>query len=113
MRNLKFFPGMTLLSVLQKFFKPKRIGFATDVDGVYDLNGNVLERLDVKMFEEMLAGIGESKGEGKEDVTGGMLRKLQRLYEMEHKCNAYVFRGNYENLKKFLQGEKVGTEVII
>jgi len=105
--------GDDIVVRLAEVFKPKRIGFATDVDGVYDLNGNVLERLDVKMFEEMLAGIGESKGEGKEDVTGGMLRKLQRLYEMEHKCNAYVFRGNYENLKKFLQGEKVGTEVII
>ncbi len=108
--RIEVLSGDDIVVHLAEAFKAKRIGFATDVDGVY-LNGNVVEKLDRNMLEKMLAEIGES--EGKEDVTGGMLRKLQRLYEMGHKCSAYVFKGNYENLKKFLQGEKVGTEVII
>jgi len=108
--RIEVLSGDDIVVHLAEAFKVGRIGFATDVDGVYDLNGNVVEKLDRNMLE-MLAEIGENKG--KEDVTGGMLRKLQRLYEMGHKCSAYVFRGSYENLKKFLQGEKVGTEVII
>lgn len=109
--RIEVLSGDDIVVHLAEAFKAGRIGFATDVDGVYDLNGNVVEKLDRTLLEKMLAEIGENKG--KEDVTGGMLRKLQRLYEMGHKCSAYVFRGSYENLKKFLQGEKVGTEVII
>ena len=109
--RIEVLSGDDIVVHLAEAFKAGRIGFATDVEGVFDLNGNVVEELDRNMLEEMLAGVRES--EGKEDVTGGMLRKLQRLYEMGHKCRVYVFKGSYENLKRFLQGEKVGTEVIV
>ncbi|KUJ92832.1 MULTISPECIES: isopentenyl phosphate kinase [Archaeoglobus] len=109
--KIEVLSGDDIVAHLAEAFKAEKIGFATDVEGVYDFNGNVIDRLDRSLLEEMIAKGGVAKG--KEDVTGGMLRKLQKLYEMGHGCKAYVFKGNYENLKKFLQGEKVGTEVII
>ncbi len=109
--KIEVLSGDDIVVHMAEAFKAKKIGFATDVEGIFDFDGSIVDRLDRSLLEEMIARGAETKE--KEDVTGGMLRKLQRLYEMGHKCKAYVFKGNYENLKKFLQGEKVGTEVII
>ncbi len=103
--------GDDIVTYLAEKLEAEKIGFATDVEGVLDGKA-VIERLDRDLLRRLLER--DEGGMGKKvDVTGGMLRKLQKLYEMKHKCRIFVFEGSYENLKKFLMGEKVGTEVVL
>ncbi len=103
--------GDDIVTHLAEELEAEKIGFATDVDGVKD-NDSVIEKLDRELLRKLLERKEAASGK-KVDVTGGMLRKLQKLYEMKHRCRIFVFKGNYENLKKFLMDEEVGTEVIL
>ena len=110
-RGIEVLSGDDIVIHLSEHTKPSRIGFATDVDGVL-YRGEVLGRLDRETFEDLIRSEGAEKGE-RVDVTGGMLKKVQKIFELKSKCEVFVFRGNYSNIKKFLNGGKVGTEVIL
>jgi len=83
---------------IAKALKADRVGFATDVEGVI-VDGRVVEEI------RELEGIGTA--EGKEDVTGGMRGKVEMI--LKNGIDAYIF--HFEDIDKFLKGEKVGTLV--
>lgn len=109
--GIKVLSGDDLATHLAEKLKADKIGFATDVEGIYDEKGKVMEVANRSEIERLLSKRGGL--EKKEDVTGGMFRKLIKVCEMGHRCKVFVFKGNYENLKKFFRDEKVGTEVIL
>ncbi len=83
---------------IAKALKVSRVGFATDVEGVI---------VDGKVMEEIESAESVGLAEGKEDVTGGMRGKVEMI--LRGGINAYVF--HYEDIDKFLKGERVGTLV--
>ena len=105
--GIEVLSGDDIVIHLAERLRPSCIGFATDVDGVM-VNGKVVEKLSAEDMEK----IGDEGG-SRVDVTGGMLKKIQKVFRMSYRCEIFVFRGNYNNLKRFLKGEKVGTEVIL
>jgi isopentenyl phosphate kinase len=105
--GIEVLSGDDIVIHLAECIKPSRIGFATDVDGVL-LKGKVVERLDIETVERI-----GYEGREKTDVTGGMLNKIRKVFSMNHRCEVFIFRGDYGNLKRFLKGEKVGTEVVL
>jgi len=95
--------GDDLVVEFAEKFRTERIGFATNVDGVI-VGGKVVG----KFFRGM-----EADKIGERDATGKMHGKLEKILSMKHKCRVFIFRGSGENVKKFLRGEEVGTEVIL
>ena len=87
----------------------RRIGFATDVDGIY-FDNTVIEEISNSNINKILKKINTTTS--KSDVTGGMRGKILNLMELKN-TKAYVFKGSYENIKKFLNGEDVGTKIVI
>lgn len=102
--NLKFgiTSGDDLVVEFAEKFGAERIGFATNVDGVI-VDGKVVKKFTREMKADV---IGES------DATGRMMGKIEKIFAMKQKCRVFIFRGIGENVKKFLRGEEVGTEVI-
>lgn len=105
--NIEILSGDEIVVNLAEKLKASRIGFATDVDGVM-MDGKVVK----KFRAEELARVKQEGGE-KVDVTGGMLNKLEKVFGMNHRCEVFIFRGNYSNIRDFLQNRKVGTEVVL
>jgi len=103
-KRFEILSGDRIAVELAKVFKPKRVGFATDVEGVI-INGKVVDEIDRAEIEGILKEIGNA--EGKADVTGGMLGKIKSILEIE--TDVYVFHAR--DLDKFLKGEKVGTSI--
>ncbi len=101
-KKFEILSGDRIAVELAKVFKPKRVGFATDVEGII-IDGKVLDELDRSDIESILKDIGTAKD--KSDVTGGMLGKIKSILEIE--TDVYVFHA--KDLDKFLKGEKVGT----
>lgn len=101
--NFEIISGDDLVVKLAEDFKAELVGFATNVDGIY-VNGKVVE----KFTRDLRA---DSFGES--DATGSMRRKIERIFGMKHTCRVFIFRGNWENVKKFLSGKAIGTEVIL
>lgn len=102
--NLKFgiTSGDELVVEFAEKFRAERIGFATNVDGVI-VDGKVVKKFTREMKADI---IGES------DATGKMMGKIEKIFTMKHKCRVFIFMGSRENVKKFLKGEEVGTEVM-
>ncbi len=114
-KGIEVLSGDDIVVDLSKHLKPSRIGFATDVDGVL-YRGAVVEKLDrrlLSLIESEAAEMSKAGREERTDVTGGMLKKMQKIFELKLRCEVFVFKGDYSNIKKFLDGEKVGTEVIL
>jgi len=94
---------------LAKQLRIKRMGFATDVDGIY-INNKVVEEINSSNIKEVLDKIDFTVS--KSDVTGGMKGKILNLMELKN-TKVYVFKGSYENIRKFLKGKDVGTKIVI
>lgn len=84
---------------IAKVFRADKVGFATDVDGVY-LNGKLSDVVTLKDLDK----IGLSSGI---DVTGGMRSKVEKI--LRSGVEARIF--NVSNLKEFLMCRNVGTLV--
>lgn len=95
--------GDDLVVELAERFKANRIGFATNVDGIF-VNGEIAKTFTREMKADDL---------GKEDATGKMSRKIEKIFSLKHKCRIFIFKGTEENVKRFLSGESIGTEVIL
>jgi isopentenyl phosphate kinase len=65
----------------------------TDVDGVYDGDGKVIEKITPKNFSDLKKSIMGSK---KTDVTGGMLHKVEEALKLAQKYNikTHIINGN-------------------
>ena len=100
--------GATILSgdeivvALAAELSADRVGVCSAVSGVYDADGDVIDRID--SFDDVAAAVGES---GETDVTGGMAGKVRNLLSLD--APASVF--DIEGLEAFLAGEWPGTRI--
>ena len=72
--------GDQLAFALADLLGSKRIVFGVDVDGVYDRNGNVVEKIKFSEIKQVLEGVGTGAAI---DVTGGMRGKLMEITRHE------------------------------
>ncbi|MFO7925157.1 isopentenyl phosphate kinase [Natronomonas sp.] len=79
-----------------------RVGVCSSVPGVYDADGNVLDR--IESFEDVAGAVGESDAT---DVTGGMAGKVRELLSLD--APAYVF--DIHGLESFAAGGDPGTKI--
>lgn len=101
--NFRITSGDDLVVELAEKFKAERIGFATNVEGII-VGGKVVKRFTRDMKADNI---------GENDATGKMSRKIERVFGMKHRCRVFIFMGSGENVRKFLSGEEIGTEVIL
>jgi isopentenyl phosphate kinase len=79
-----------------------RVGLCSTVDGVYDADGAVVDRIDD--FDDVADALGSSDAA---DVTGGMAGKVRTLLDLD--APAFVFGA--ADLPAFLAGEEPGTRI--
>lgn len=114
-RKFAICSGDDLVLWLSREFKPERVVFATDTDGVYPdyppaEGSTVIERLDWGTFKSL-----EESGTGRADVTGGIIRKLTLMFDIaDLGAETWVINGaTDERLVKFLTGQDVpGTQIM-
>ncbi|WP_251343668.1 isopentenyl phosphate kinase [Haloplanus halophilus] len=100
--------GATIISgdeVVARFatgLSADRVGLCSTVDGVYDADGEVIDR--ITSFEEVADALGESDAT---DVTGGMAGKVRTLLDLD--VPASVFGA--DDLAAFLDGGEPGTRI--
>lgn len=101
--------GVTILSgddiVVEtaRILDADRVGLCSDVDGVLDASGAVIEEID--SYETVIDALGRSETT---DVTGGMARKVRVLLELSTPANVF----GIDALSAFLAGESPGTTVL-
>jgi len=106
--NYKILSGDHILPYLTKKLDVDLSLHASDVDGVLDENGNVIEKIDKSNIDDVLKMLKDSKGI---DVTGGMYLKVMEAYKMGVKT--VIFNGNKKgNIYNALIGDVMGTVII-
>ncbi|ASJ09961.1 acetylglutamate kinase [Thermococcus sp. P6] len=105
--------GDQIAGYLAKMFRPEKVIFLMDVDGIYDKNPK--ER-DARLIEELSGGEIEHLLESPEsagiDVTGGIGNKLREALKIALYSEVYFINGGVRgNLSKAIRGEKVGTRL--
>ena len=111
--------------IARKFPQVKKIGVATNVDGVYDKDGNLIREINPSNLKTILnqslqifdlhdrrnQRFQGFEGGKKYDVTGGMLGKVIELTHIKEE--SLIFNGEKEGLiRKFLNGAKLEGTVI-
>jgi isopentenyl phosphate kinase len=94
--------GDELVTALADGLDADRVGLCSDVPGVLDMDGAVVQRIEA--FDDVAAALGESEAT---DVTGGMAAKVRTLLELEAPASIFDLDG----LPAFLAGESPGTLV--
>ncbi len=94
--------GDELVVALAETLSADRVGVCSAVSGVYDSDGNVIDRID--SFDEVAAAVGESD---ETDVTGGMAGKVRSLLSLD--APASIFDLN--DLDAFMDGADPGTRI--
>ena len=94
--------GDELVVALATALDADRVGVCSAVPGVYDADGEVIDR--IGSFEAVADALG---GSDATDVTGGMAAKVRELLALE--AEAYVF--DLEGLEAFVAGEEPGTRI--
>jgi len=100
--------GDKLVSFFANALSPERIGMGTNVDGVLDEKGDVVEEITPENFQELEKAFFTS---GNVDVTGEMRGKVIELLKLAEKgIESFIFNACVEgNIEKFLRGERIGT----
>ena len=85
-----------ILNFLSRHFKPSKVIFGTDVDGVFDRNpadpkAKLVGELNNKNISEIMSTVGTTK---KVDVTGGMKIKVSLMYEIVRSTGAIGYIAN-------------------
>jgi isopentenyl phosphate kinase len=114
-RKFAICSGDDLVLWLSREFKPERVVFATDTDGVYPdyppAEGSaIIEKLDWRTFKSL-----EESRTGRADVTGGIVRKLTLMFDIaDLGAETWVINGSTdERLMNFLTGQDVpGTQIV-
>ncbi len=112
-KGFSILSGDEIIHYLAERFKPERVIFVSDVDGILDDDPKI--NPDAKVLPEITeSNFNEIHFNNlKNDVTGGMKRKVQELLKLAKLgASSQVINGNVPgNVKKALQGETVGTVV--
>jgi len=87
-----------------------KIIIGTDVDGVLDGNGNLINEINPSNYDEMISSIG---GAETTDVTGGMRHKVESMFELAKvvKEIRIVNAAKEGIVQKALLGEPFGTKI--
>ena len=92
-KGIDILSGDQIVNYLARMFKPSKVLFLMDVDGIYDI--------------KHLLKSSESAGI---DVTGGIGNKLKKALEIAHYTDIYFANGIVKgNLIRILKGENPGT----
>jgi isopentenyl phosphate kinase len=94
--------GDEIVTSLARSLDAERVGLCSEVPGVLDADGAVIDRVD--RWADVAGALGGSDGT---DVTGGMAGKVRTLLDLP--VPAHVF--GPEGVVPFLAGETPGTEV--
>jgi len=99
--------GDRIVSEFAEALEVERIGFATDIDGIF-VGDELIEEVNDENLSEVLNSLGEA--ESKSDVTGGMRGKVLSMLRIP--AIVFIFSGlKSGNITKFLKGERVGTRL--
>lgn len=100
--------GDRLVSHLSFLLSATRIGMGTNVEGVMDERGEVIEEITPESFQAIESVFFSS---GKTDVTGEMRGKVSELLRLaERGIESQIFNASVPgNIEKFLRGERIGT----
>jgi len=103
--SFRVISGDEVVRILSEVFEPETVGFASDSEVLYD--GKIVETVDESNYAKIVS---ELKGAvGKDDVTGGMLKKFSESLRIAKTCDVYIF--SEKNLRKFLRGEIIPTRI--
>lgn len=94
--------GDELVVALASTLDADRVGVCSSVPGVYDADGEVVDRIGA--FGDVADAVGASDST---DVTGGMAGKVRELLSLD--APAYVF--DLDGLEAFAAGGAPGTEI--
>jgi isopentenyl phosphate kinase len=94
--------GDELVVALAATTSADRVGVCSAVPGVYDTDGDVIDRIET--FDDVAAAVGESD---ETDVTGGMASKVRALLSLD--APASVF--GIDDLGAFVEGADPGTRI--
>ena len=95
--------GDELVVALAAALDAHRVGVCSSVPGVYDADGDVIDR--IESFADIRDAVGASDAT---DVTGGMAGKVRELLALD--VPAYVF--DIDGLEAFAAGGDPGTEIV-
>jgi isopentenyl phosphate kinase len=94
--------GDELVTALAEGLDADRVGLCSDVPGVLDADGEVIER--IEEFDAVADTLGGSEST---DVTGGMAAKIRTLLNLDSPASVFDLDG----LSRFLEGGSPGTLV--
>lgn len=94
--------GDELVVALAEGLDADRVGVCSAVPGVYDSDGDVIDRID--SFDDVAEAVGASD---ETDVTGGMAGKVRTLLALD--APAFVF--GIGGLESFISGDDPGTRI--
>ena len=105
-KGIDILSGDQIISYLANKLKVEKVIFLMDVDGIYDKDPKEKDARLIEVLDEKAIKLyGKSKGF---DVTGGIRNKIEEALKMH--CPVYFINGMVRgNLKKAIEGEKVGT----
>ncbi len=100
----------SILSYIAKHIKTEKIVIGTDVDGVLDEQGKLLDRITPSTFPSIKHHIG---GSIPTDVTGGMLHKVEMMLRIvDIVPTIYIVNARDPgNILRALRGEEIGTRI--
>lgn len=113
--NYSVCSGDLIMAALAEHFRPKRVLFVADVDGIFDSDpktnrkARLLEEVTSHNLEEI------TTRHEKRDVTGSMAGKINRMLDISRNCeNCIILNGNAPGrLEKALRGgEIISTKVV-
>jgi len=105
--------GDVLIILLSIVINPDAVVFLSDVDGLFTADPK--KNPNAELIEDVKASelYGKFEESSSKDVTGGMRLKADIIRDLARISDVYVLNGlNFENLRKFVRGEKfVGTRI--
>ena len=110
-KGIDILSGDQIVNYLARMFKPNKVLFLMDVDGIYDRNPREKgARLIKELTEEEIKHLLKSSESAGIDVTGGIGNKLKKALEIAHYTDIYFANGIVKgNLIRILKGENPGT----
>lgn len=101
-KGVTILSGDEIIARLSTALEAHRVGVCSSVPGVYDTDGEVIDR--IESMEDVAAAVGESDTT---DVTGGMAGKVRELLALD--APAYIF--DIDGLDAFVAGRDPGTRI--
>ena len=101
-RGVTVASGDELVVALARGLEADRVGLCSDVPGVLDADGAVVDRIADRETARSLGAASEAT-----DVTGGMLAKVETLLSLESQASIF----GLGDLETFLEGGQPGTTV--